>query len=370
VPLGKKGSPITRKREWQWHGAMQTLLKNVESYVRENETGTKTENSPASRSAGSAEKLYTSGWLEYLVEDETTGVKLPVRVVFFKAPSVGMGGGPVPGGFGVFGTTAKTRKRSTRSVTNSIRMSFLVIPAGRFMMGSPRSESGRASGREELQHPVTLTRSFLLGKYEVTQKQFETVMETNPSRFKSPDHPVEQVSWKLAKRFCERLSALPAERSVGNVYRLPTEAEWEYACRAGTISAYSFGDRIRSTQGSYSEQEVDVARPTRKVGSGSSNRWGLYDMHGNVWEWCQDYFGPYPSGSVTNPTGPSSGTHHVFRGGSSSVLALHCRSAVRGEAASNDGPNPSSFQRFEKIGDFGLRVVLERKTGVAPRRNR
>ena len=173
-------------------------------------------------------------------------------------------------------------------IVNSIGMTLVRIPAGSFEMGSPATETGR--GNDEQQHEVTLTKPYYIGAYEVTQVEYQQVMNTNPSAFKFSDrHPVEQINWPQAVAFCRDLSARAAEKSAGRVYRLPTEAEWEYACRAGTTTPFS--DPTRTTQ----HRRVDRAYlpETVAVGLGQPNRWGLYDMHGLLWEWCADRYGPY-----------------------------------------------------------------------------
>ena len=210
--------------------------------------------------------------------------------------------------------------------TNSIGMKFMVIPPGEFMMGSPETEARRVD--DESQHRVTITKPFYLGETEVTQEQYQKVMGTNPSRFKGPQKPVETVSWDDAVEFCRKLSAIPAEKTAGHVYRLPTEAEWEYACRSGTTTSYSFGDS-ESELGAYAWYKDNSGKTTHPVGGKKPNAWGLYDMHGNVWEWCQDWYGDYPSGSATDPIGATSGSLRVFRGGSWYDSARHCRSADR-----------------------------------------
>jgi formylglycine-generating enzyme required for sulfatase activity len=200
--------------------------------------------------------------------------------------------------------------------SNSIGMKFAVIPAGEFTMGG-----GQA-------HQVTLTKAFELGVYEVTQEQYEAVMGKHPSKFKGPQNPVEQVSWDDAVEFCRKLSDLPAEKKAGYVYRLPTEAEWEYSCRAGTTTTYSSGDS-ESELVDYAWFANNSGNYTHAVGSKKPNPWGLYDMHGNVFEWCQDWYGDYPSGSVTDPTGAASGSCRVLRGGSFDDRASNGRSAYR-----------------------------------------
>jgi len=218
---------------------------------------------------------------------------------------------------------------------DSIGMEFKLIPAGTFTMG----EGDDA-------HEVALRNPFKIGIHEVTQDQYEQVMGNNPSEFKGADNPVENVSWNDAVEFCRRLSELPAEKAAGNVYRLPTEAEWEYACRAGTKTAYSFGDDA-SDLGDYAWYYENSGNKTDPVGGKQPNAWGLHDMHGNVWEWCQDWYRDYPSGAVTDPAGPADGWYRVNRGGGWRDGAEYCRSAYR------NGPDPS-----DRFSDFGFRVSL------------
>ena len=196
-------------------------------------------------------------------------------------------------------------------------MKFKLIPAGKFTMGE---------GDEA--HEVTLTKPFKMGVHEVTQAQYEQVMKNNPSNFKGADNPVQIVSWEDAVEFCRKLSELPAEKAAGNVYRLPTEAQWECACRAGTTTRFSFGDD-ESDLGDYAWYRDNSGDKTHPVGGKKPNAWGLYDMHANVWEWCQDWYGDYPSGSVTDPTGPVGGSRRVIRGGCWYYTAGYCRSAIR-----------------------------------------
>jgi formylglycine-generating enzyme required for sulfatase activity len=201
-------------------------------------------------------------------------------------------------------------------LVNSVGMVLVPIPAGKFMMG------------DESKHSVTITKPFHLGAFEVTQEQYEKVMGKNPSYFKGPNNPVELVSWKDAVEFCRKLSQLPKEKAAGHVYRLPTEAEWEYACRAGTTTKFSFGDD-ESQLGQYAWFDENSGEKTHPVGEKKPNAWGLHDMHGNVFEWCQDWHGDYPSEPVTDPTGPTTGSDRVFRGGCCSFLAGYCRSGFR-----------------------------------------
>jgi len=212
---------------------------------------------------------------------------------------------------------AKTPAKAVVSIVNSIGMRFVPIQTGTFTMGNDKTA-----------HKVTLTQSFHLGQHEVTQEQYERVMEKTPSKFKGAQNPVENVSWNDAVEFCRKLSELPGEKSAGYVYRLPTEAEWEYANRAGTTTEYSFGDSD-SELGDYAWYYKNSGGTTHPVGGKLPNAWGLYDMNGNVWEWCQDWRGKYPSGPVTDPTGPSSGSDRVKRGGSWGYSARYCRSGSR-----------------------------------------
>jgi formylglycine-generating enzyme required for sulfatase activity len=175
---------------------------------------------------------------------------------------------------------------------------------------------------------VTLTKPFYIGVYEVTNAQWKRVMGTVPSRWKGADLPVGNVGWDDANEFCRRLSALPEEKQAGRVYRLPTEAEWEYACRAGTTTKWSFGDD-ESRLGDYAWFDGNSGNGTHPVGKKKPNAWGLFDMHGNVTEWCNDWLGDYAKGAVTDPQGPSQGSHRVYRGGSWLYTAGDCRSAFR-----------------------------------------
>ena len=218
----------------------------------------------------------------------------------------------------------------TNHTVASIGMQMIFCPPGTFMMGQ--------DGFAAPVHQVTLTNGFYLGKYELTQAQYETVMNGNseglnakPSQWpNNDDRPVEKVSWNDAQVFLSRLNSI--EQTAGRLpngwsYVLPTEAEWEYACRAGTSTAYSWGATIATTNANYSSSGISQ---TRDVGQYAANPWGFFDMHGNVWEWTADrYQAAYPSGNVTDPTGPASGSNWVSRGGSWNHPAPHLRSAMR-----------------------------------------
>ena len=184
-------------------------------------------------------------------------------------------------------------------------MKMVLIRPGKFMMND---------GAEAalVRHEVTLSKPFYMGVTEVTQAQYEAVMGTNPSKIKGATNPVEMVSWNDATEFCKKLS-----EKTRQVVRLPTEAEWEYACRAGTQTAYSFGDDP-SALGDYAWYGKNSGGTTHPVSQKKPNAWGLYDMHGNVWEWCADWYADYPQGPVTDPSGPATGVirARVWRGGS------------------------------------------------------
>jgi formylglycine-generating enzyme required for sulfatase activity len=226
-------------------------------------------------------------------------------------------------------------------IENSIGMKLRVIPPGTCTIGSGDGETN-----EKPVHQVTLTKPFMLGTYEVTQDQYEKVMGVNPSVFNGATNPVETVSWNDAVEFCRKLSELPAEKSAGRVYRLPTEAEWEFGCRAGRTTKYSFGDD-ESDFGTYGWFRKNSGQKTHPRGRKLPNALGLFDMHGNVSEWCQDWYGAYPSGSVSDPRGSASGSYRVRRGGNWGFTAGSCRSAVRG------GGKPSN-----RVGGRGFRVSL------------
>jgi formylglycine-generating enzyme required for sulfatase activity len=228
-----------------------------------------------------------------------------------------------------------------KTYTNSIGMEFVLIPAGDFLMGSDKSS-------ETPQHRVSISKSFYMGKYEVTQAQWETVMgrRRNLSEFKGRTNPVEQVSWGDIKRFIWHLN----KQEGHNRYRLPTEAEWEYAARAGSNSTYFFGDS-RESLGRYAWYSNNSERTTHPVGQKEANAWGLYDIYGNVEEWVQDWYGEYSASSVTDPRGPSSGSYRVVRGGDWSSIATDCRSSSRSFSR-------RAVQRGEHFDVWGFRLAL------------
>ena len=193
---------------------------------------------------------------------------------------------------------------------------------------------------------MTLTKGYWLGKTEVTQGQWEALMGSNPSNFKGADGPVEQVSWEDAMQFCRKLTE--RERAAGRLpegyeYMLPTEAQWEYACRAGTTGPFA-GSGSLEAMGWYTDNSGNTTHPVRQK---QANAWGLYDMQGNVWQWCRDWFGNYPGAGVTDPSGPFSGAGRVLRGGGWGNTAQNCRSADRGRGS------PGS-----RSSDIGFRLAL------------
>ena len=217
------------------------------------------------------------------------------------------------------------------TITSSTGMKLAWIPPGEFMMGSPKDEENREG--DEQQHPVKLSQGFFMGVYEVTQAQYEAVVGENPSHFKGRDRPVETVSWENAEAFCRKLSQLE-----GKTYQLPTEAQWEYACRAGTTTPFSFGETISSDQANYDGNSTygqgrkgEHRRQTTPVGQFPANALGLDDMHGNVWEWCRDWLDEkyYAKSHKKDPKGPESGAYRVLRGGSWYSNPRYCRAACR-----------------------------------------
>ena len=226
-----------------------------------------------------------------------------------------------------------TRKAEEKQMPKQGEVEVLMLPGGatmemiyvepcEFIIGSPPSEKGRIDS--EVQHRVTLTKGYWLGKYEVTQRQWKSVMGRNPSRFQGDDRPVEGVSWEDCQEFIQKVNAA-AMRQFGDAARLPNEAEWEYACRAGSDGPYAGNGKL-DDMGWY---DGNSGRGTNPVGQKFVNAWGFHDMHGNVWEWCGDFYGNYPNGEVTDPSGPASGDGRVLRGGSWDDIARFCRSAYR-----------------------------------------
>jgi len=242
-----------------------------------------------------------------------------------------------------------------------LNLEMVLIPAGTFMMGSPESEEGRYLN--ETQHEVTITKPFYLGKFTITQEQWNLVMGNNPSGWSLPTQeewklvmrnnpsgwslpkgdqlPMTYLSWVDCQEFIKKLNA-----STKGGYRLPTESEWEYACRAGTTTMYSFGDEITPKNANYDDSDKE------KLGTGGSykpNAFGLYDMHGNVWEWCEEWFEDYPTGAVTDPQGPHTGESRILRGGSFDFIGSFARSAMRSNLTQGGRIQGSSFRLARTI---------------------
>ena len=235
---------------------------------------------------------------------------------------------------------------------NGVKLEMAAIPGGTFMMGSPENEIGR-SDDESPQHQVTVP-SLFMGKYQLTQEQYQAIMGSNPSNYKGENRPVESVSWDDAVTFCERLS-----QKTGKNYTLPSEAQWEYACRAGTTTPFYFGESITPDLVNYdgifpygsAPEGKDRQQPT-DVGSFPPNAFGLYDMHGNVWEWClDDWIDNYNNTPTDGSAVTSSSPKKLLRGGSWYRPAKYCRSAIR-----------ASYTRVPRDSTFGFRLVVSSRT--------
>jgi formylglycine-generating enzyme required for sulfatase activity len=219
-------------------------------------------------------------------------------------------------------------KELNLNLGKGVSLKVVLVPAGRFMMGSPKEEQGREE--EEAQHEVTISRPFYVGIFTVTQEQYEQVMGRNPSSFKGRLNPVEAVSWHDAAKFCKALS-----QKTGETVRLPTEAEWEWACRAGTATPFNTGDTLRTNQANYRDPEdrddSDIGAKTIPVGTFKPNAFGLYDMHGNVGQWCADRYKEdyYAKSPKADPPGPNTGNDRAERGGGWTISRSGCRSAYR-----------------------------------------
>ncbi len=231
----------------------------------------------------------------------------------------------------ILGTSAVFCTAAPDRFINDLGMAFVYIPPGTFAMGSPATETGRLA--DETQHQVTLTTGYYIQTTEVTQEQWQAVMGNNPSHFKTcgANCPVETVSWEDARAFILKLNLM--DRS--STYRLPTEAEWEYACRAGTTTRYFWGEKSDCGKANVGNSpltgECKGISPgkTAPAGSYPPNRWGLYDMHGNVWEWCSDLYGDYENAAAKDPKGASHGVNRSLRGGAYFDPAASSRSANR-----------------------------------------
>jgi formylglycine-generating enzyme required for sulfatase activity len=241
-------------------------------------------------------------------------------------------------------STAKTGSPVIEEITNSIGMKLVLVSRGTFVMGSG------------IKHEVTISKDYYLTMHEVTQEQYEEVMGMNPSVYPHAivqgdfrDHPVDMISWEDAVEFCERLSKLPDEKKLGRVYRLPTEAEWEFAYQTGTATM-SYSDNKQSISGEHGGSIETMSHP---VGQTAPNALGLYDMSGNVWEWCSDWYGEFPKESVTDPVGPRNGSKRVCRGGSWADTRANVEGTHRG------GYEPSY-----RNGLHGFRLALSSPSGI------
>jgi formylglycine-generating enzyme required for sulfatase activity len=230
-------------------------------------------------------------------------------------------------------TAPASGRRFYRAVEFGAPTNLVFIPPGTFRMGSPTNEVDRFDN-EGPQTAVTISRGYWMGKYLVTQGDYLALMGSNPSFFTGDSNrPVETVNWFDATNYCDQLTQ--QERSAGriptnSVYRLPTEAEWEYACRGWTSTRFSYGDDPGYTNlTNYAWDFDNSSNMTHPVGQKLPNPWGLYDMHGNVWEWCQDWYGLYPGGIALDPQGSPLGSYRVIRGGYWDGGATLCRSAMR-----------------------------------------
>lgn len=261
---------------------------------------------------------------------------------------------------GIHSLSAQAGERYVLNV-KGIEYTFRLCPPGTFEMGSPKDEYGR-DYRSEYQHRVFSGRGFLTLETLVTQAMWKSIMGKNPSYFRgSEELPVERVSWDDCQEYIRRLNDLDIAFD-GFRFSLPTEAQWEYACRAGTTTPYHFGKTLSGAQANYnakysygSPETRQHLQKTTEVRSYPPNAWGLYDMHGNVSEWCLDWFGDYPRGRASDPIGPPPGKFRVVRGGHWNSREKNCRSASRGKAGNERlGNHPTSARNRYT----GLRLVL------------
>jgi len=243
------------------------------------------------------------------------------------------------------GKTKSPPKELTVDLGKDVKLELVLIPAGEFLMGSPDSDKD-ADADERPQHRVRITKPFYMGKYLMTQEQWEAVMGNNASYFKGPKNLVEDVSWDDCQQFLDKLNK--RQGNPAGKFVLPTEAQWEYACRAGSKTRYCIGDDA-SKLDEYAWYAKNSDEKTHPVGEKKPDVWGLYDMHGNVWEWCQDWYddGYYAKSPTDDATGPATGSDRVDRGGSWRSIAGSCRSARR------FGDRPGL--RYD---DLGFRVAL------------
>jgi formylglycine-generating enzyme required for sulfatase activity len=294
------------------------------------------------------EKTYTGSSITEVVAGETVTVRIVLRSLVSTEGDIDIEG--------TFGTEA------TFTLPGGATMEMVWIPAGTFTMGTTEEEIDALNTEyttpwysdEGPQHEVTITEGFYIGKYELTQEQWTSVMGTRPwsgdrNVVENPNHPAVFISWEDVQVFIAALN----ESEGSAVYRLPTEAEWEYACRAGTTTRWSFGDDESQLveYAWYKANACDVGECYgHEVGMKRPNPWGLYDMHGNVYEWCQDWYGEtyYSASPSIDPAGPSSGSTRVVRGGYFGLVELNVRSALRGDRTPDN-----------RLPDFGVRLVRQ-----------
>lgn len=241
--------------------------------------------------------------------------------------------------------TLRIREELVVDLPNGVKMEFVLIPPGDFLRGSPDDDEMACQRREFPQRRIRITKAFYMAKYPTTQQQWQAVMGGNPSRFTdNPRNPVEGVSWvDINERF---LPAMQPHAPRGMTFNIPSEAQWEYACRAGTTTRYYFGDKLTAEQANFNQ----TLRHTTPVGSYPPNAWGLHDMHGNVWEWCQDWRDGifYRTSPSDDPVHTTPGTYRILRGGSWRDSEVRCRSAYR-----NYEPPTESSSRYS------VRLILE-----------
>jgi formylglycine-generating enzyme required for sulfatase activity len=282
------------------------------------------------------DKIYKDKFGAIYVDQATT--QAPI-LFGFKQPLAGESEGILAGVGDLSG-----EKALILDLGNRVTMKLALIPSGKFLMGSRKDENGR-SDDEGPQREVTISKPFYMGVFEVTQEQYEQVMGQNPSRFKDAAKPVEMVSWEDADKFCKKLS-----EKTGRPVALPTEAQWEYAGRAGSKTRFCFGDDEKQLT-DYARYGQSGDAGTAAVGGRKPNAWGLHDIHGNVWEWCADWYtSSYANAQEKDPAGPAKGTYRVLRGGGWANTPLDCRSAIR-----------YRYTPDYRIGDLGFRVAVDLK---------
>jgi formylglycine-generating enzyme required for sulfatase activity len=263
------------------------------------------------------------------------------------------GGAPLTAG----GPGTSAGSGGVRVIKNSLGMTFVRVPAGSFSMGTAASEAGHRE-HEGPAHEVKISKPMFVSVAPVTQAQYEKVLGKNPAKFNKshgggPDHPVENVSWHEAVRFCDMLAQRPDEEIHNRSYRLPTEAEWEYMCRAGTQTAFATGDRLGPKDGIFAGSSSKYAgKSTGPVAHCTANAFGLHDMHGNVQEWVNDWYDEYYyfESPPTDPQGPARGQTKVIRGGCWAMFSSDCRSGARRAHGPDKGTDTIGFRVIMMVG--------------------